>query len=460
MKKNSTLKSLLLMLLLSIANSAFSQNSISLTKRTPSGKVRCASTEYEQYLRANNPNRATKEGFENWISPKIQELKNQHSVQRVAAVITIPIVIHIIHNGDVIGKNENISDEQALSQITVLNQDFRRTLDSPGFNDNPVGADLGIEFCMAQRKPDGTATNGIDRVKKSTAQYATMSSTEAMKAATQWDPTKYFNIWTVYFSDTQSAEMNGTLGYAQFPATSGLTGLSGLDGEAANTDGLVIDYRAFGTSDIVPSFAVNAPYDKGRTASHEIGHCFGLLHIWGDGNGVEASNSPDCTATDYCADTPQAGWAHYDCGTFNTCTSKPGNDMPENYMDYSPDACMNIFTLNQKDRITAVMNNSPRRKDLKTSNACSAPLATDKYEFLNEIQLYPNPAKNILNIAVSQSELPDGFTVYNSLGQMVGNKKIGSATDLNVNTTLYSSGIYFIKIVKGNSSKTLQFIKE
>ncbi|PWA06189.1 T9SS type A sorting domain-containing protein [Flavobacterium psychrotolerans] len=460
MKKNITLKRLLLMLLLSIASSAISQNSISLTKRTPSGKVRCASTEYEQYLRANNPKRATKEEFENWIAPKIQELKNQQSVQRAATVITIPIVIHIIHNGDAIGKNENISDEQALSQITVLNQDFRKMAGTPGENSNPVGADLGIEFCMAQRKPDGTATNGIDRVKKTTAQYATMTSTEAMKAATQWDPTKYFNIWTVYFSDTSSAEMNGTLGYAQFPATSGLTGLSGLDGEAANTDGLVIDYRAFGTSDIVPAFAVNEPYDKGRTASHEIGHCFGLLHIWGDGNGNEASNSPDCTATDYCADTPQAGWEHYDCGTFNTCTSKPGNDMPENYMDYSPDACMNIFTLNQKDRITAVMNNSPRRKDLKTSDACLAPLATDKYEFLNKIQLYPNPAKNILNIAVSQSELPDGFTVYNSLGQMVGNKKIGSITDLNVNTTSYSKGIYFIKIVKGNSSKTLQFIKE
>jgi len=92
--------------------------------------------------------------------------KNSIYSKTTGTIITIPVVIHIIHNGDAVGVNENITDAQALSQITVLNQDFRRMINTPGYNTNPVGADLEIEFCMAQRTPTGTATNGIDRVKK------------------------------------------------------------------------------------------------------------------------------------------------------------------------------------------------------------------------------------------------------------------------------------------------------
>ena len=459
MKKKSPINILILILSLLFIQFSYSQNGISISKRSPSGKVRCSSVEYEKYLKIINPNRATKEEFENWIGPKIIEQKNNQYIKKTAAtVITIPIVIHIIHNGDAIGVDENITDAQALSQITVLNQDFRRQLGTPGYNSNLVGADVEIEFCMAQRKPDGTATNGIDRVKRSTAQYATMNKTENMKAATQWDPTKYFNIWTVYFSDNQNTEQFGTLGYAQFPSTSGLVGID-TNGGAENTDGVVIDYRNFGTSDIA-----NGPYslgyDKGRTATHEIGHCFGLVHIWGDGNGNPDTGNTDCSATDYCADTPQAGYEHYECGTFDTCKTKPGRDMNENYMDYTEDACMNLFTLNQKERITAVMNNSPRRKELKTSNACTVPLATDKYNYINEIYLYPNPSKNVLNISVLQSELPNRFIIYNSIGQEIENRSIQTNDDLIINTSSYSKGLYLIKIIKENATKTLQFIKE
>lgn len=459
MKKNTAFHGFLVLLLLNFTFSALGQSSTSTSKRTPSGQIRCLTTEYENYLRASDAKRATAQEFENWIAPKVAAIENDRTANKTTTIITIPVVIHIIHNGDAVGVNENITEAQALSQIAVLNQDFRKMLGTPGYNSNAVGADIEIEFCMAQRKADGvTATNGIDRVQKTVASYASMTSVETMKAATQWDPTKYFNIWTVFFSNATSAEMYGTLGYAQFPSTSGLSGLNSNEG-AANTDGLVVDYRCFGTAAIAsgPYFT---DYDKGRTATHEIGHCFGLLHIWGDGTGDEASNSPDCTATDYCADTPQAGWEHYSCGTFNTCPSVAGNDMPENYMDYTPDACMNIFTLNQKARITAVMNSSIRRASLKTSNACTAPLATNQFEYLNDINLYPNPVKNSLNIAIAASELPDNFTIYNSLGQLIVNKKIISAADLTVDTSGFTTGIYFIKVSKENATKTVRFIKE
>lgn len=363
---------LLLTVLLLAAVQTFAQKTTSsvifgktVSKKSSDGHIRCATTEYEFSLQQKNPKRATTEQFENWLSDEMEEAKAQRTqIGNVAngtnTIVYIPVVVHVIHNGDAKGTNENISDEQVLSQITVLNQDYRRMSGTPGYNTNNVGADMEIQFVMAQRTPSGDETNGIDRVNLGQASWAESAIESTLKPQTIWDPTQYMNIWVCNFG----GDLADVLGYAQFPSSSGLGGLD-TNGGAANTDGVIIGYKYFGSSTIFPGGTYEFGYDKGRTTTHEVGHFFGLRHIWGDTSSCTV-NATDSNK-DYCPDTPAASAANYECVTTNSCTASPGNDMIENYMDYTPDSCMNIFTINQKGRVQTVIANSPRRASLITS---------------------------------------------------------------------------------------------
>ena len=348
-------KLLFISFLLVISNDLFSQSE-------NSNFVRCSAIEYEDFLKSKNPSRKTLTEFENWLQPLIvNEKKTSNTTSRNVAnsVIKVPVVIHIIHNGDAVGTGENISDDQALSQITVLNQDFRKMVGTPGANANPVGADTEIEFVLAKRKPDGTATTGIDRVQVSTTQFTSMANVETMKQTTVWDSSKYLNIWTVRIGGG-SAIWNGTLGYAQFPSYSGISGMGYNNPTTeALTDGLVMRHDAFGSRTLYPAGIYGGTsYDKGRTATHELGHWAGLRHIWGD----------DACGNDFCADTPTAHDSNGGCPIVLACDGA-SNEMVENYMDYTDDACMNIFTLDQKTRITTVFKNADRRSSLLYSDA-------------------------------------------------------------------------------------------
>ncbi len=328
----------------------------------PKEFVKCATVEYEALLHKNNSNRATTDRFENWIASKIEARRTQRTAQNVNDVVTIPVVVHVIHNGDAIGVNENISEGQIQSQITVLNQDYSREAGTRGFNDNPVGASMDIAFCMAQRDPYGLASNGIVRHNIGSDRPWDMEELELVKAQTQWDPEKYLNIWVV--NQIVISGIYELAGYAQFPTDSSLDGLDEGTGTAAETDGVALGYLYFGSEEIYPAGSYSENRNLGRAASHEIGHFFGLRHIWGD--------EDNCTADDYCADTPIARTANSGCpdAGFDSCTARPGTDMFQNYMDYTDDACQNIFTANQKERMQAVLANSPRRLSLITSNGC------------------------------------------------------------------------------------------
>jgi len=331
---------------------------------TPSGHIRCHTDEYEVYLRNKFPNRLTTQEFESWLAPKMAQIRADRAAGRnIQAVYSIPVVVHVIHDGDAYGTGENITDEQVLSQIQVLNEDYRKMLGTPGYG---AGVDVEIEFCMAQTDPNGNPTDGIDRVNLGTAAWDQAGVEGTLKPNTIWNPDNYLNMWTARFT----GDLNGVLGYAQFPSNSGLTGLA-ANGGAATTDGVIMGYNAFGSSDIYPAGVYAAPYDKGRTATHEVGHWLGLRHIWGDGN---------CTVDDFCADTPVAGAANFGCPTgTDSCPTNAGNDMIENYMDYTDDTCMNIFTQNQKDRMVTVLSVATRRATLAASTACQAPAPYIKF---------------------------------------------------------------------------------
>ncbi|MCC7332776.1 MAG: PKD domain-containing protein, partial [Flavobacteriales bacterium] len=324
---------------------------INSAPRTPSGHIRCFTEESETIRKSNDPNQESIVDFENWINQKIIEQQNNPSVAKASR--NIPVVVHVLYGN----ASQNISLAQVQSQITALNQDYSAT--NSDFSLIPsafqgVAANCDIQFCLAQTDPNGQPTTGVNRVSISPATSLTQTQIQnTWKAATQWDPTKYLNIWV--------ANITGSiLGYAQFPSSSGLSGLP-VNGGASNTDGVVILYTAFGTTG-----TATAPYNKGRTASHEIGHWLGLRHIWGeDGSG-------GCSSDDYVTDTPNQQDENYGCPTYPATQScSNGGDMWMNYMDYVNDACMYMFTNGQKARMNAVLANSPRRVSLLTSNKCN-----------------------------------------------------------------------------------------
>jgi zinc-dependent metalloproteinase lipoprotein len=325
--------------------------------------TRCLTDEVDARYLKTHPSANNRIAFEAWLAKKMNQLKKNAAIQKTnETVYKIPVVVHIIHNGETIGTGSNISDERILSQIQVLNQDFRRK-NADTVNTRapflPVAADCNIEFVLAVTDPDGVPTTGIRRVKGSKTDWNANSDADnvSLKATDYWDSRYYFNIWVCNLSD--GTDPSAVLGYAQYPE-SDLPGLRDQDLGNTNknplTDGVVINYRYFGIN-------THDKYGKGRTTTHEVGHYLGLYHPWGSSSG----KIEDCSDTDYCDDTPKTGKSYFNCQTTAKACDGIQFAMVENYMDYSDDACFNIFTLTQKTRMRAVLENSPRRKTLLTS---------------------------------------------------------------------------------------------
>ncbi len=269
---------------------------------------------------------------------QIVEQHTQHFLHNYDAsvdrnVVTIPVVVHVVYKTNA----QNISDAQILSQIDVLNEDFRRT-NSDADNQWSQAADTQIEFCLATVDPNGNPTTGITR--RSTTKKSFRTNDDVKKSAKggvdPWPASDYLNIWVCNLS-------NSILGYAQFP------------GGSASTDGVVVLYNAFGRVG-----TLNSTFNLGRTCTHEVGHYLNLRHIWGDGG---------CSVDDFVNDTPLSDGPNYGCATGHVSCSS--TDMVENYMDYSDDVCMNLFTSGQAARMQAVLSPGGFRFSLTQSTACS-----------------------------------------------------------------------------------------
>ncbi len=262
----------------------------------------------------------------------------------------IPVVFHVIHEYG----PENISKAQIEDAIRILNEDFRKL--NPDTSDTraifkPYATDASIEFRLAKIDPNGNCTEGIERIYSS----LTNDAGNAVKALSDWDNTKYMNIWVV--KTIASSGGTGTiLGYSQFP---------GPSGGAAATDGIVIRHDCvgrIGTQPTNPGFG-----EYGRTLTHEMGHSMGLFHTFQSG----------CNGGDQVNDTPPASTANYGCViTTNSCanfTSPYISDVPdmlENYMDYTNGTCQSMFSAGQKARMDNALSNY--RSNLYSANNLAA----------------------------------------------------------------------------------------
>jgi hypothetical protein len=275
-----------------------------------------------------------------------------------------------------------------------------------------------------------------------------------VKPGSSWDPTKYFNVWVLEFGGVDA----GTLGYAQFPTipsgTNPVTDMVGAGG-AANTDGVVLDYHYVGNTGTA---LASAPYNKGRTLTHEAGHWLGLWHIWGD-------DGTSCTGTDYVTDTPNQADENYTCPTTNGAVSADGcagstGAMYQNYMDYSDDKCMVMFTAGQKARMQAVMANCARRLSLTTSTVCSVTGIDENISNVN-LDVYPNPTNGELYVDITTIDVQDfTISVINTLGQTVKEvKQIQSnGGKIKIDLSDKNTGVYFVTVKSKSGSKVKRIV--
>ncbi len=295
-----------------------------------------------------------------------------------AGCTKIPVVVHVVYKAGA----QNISDAQIQSQIDVLNEDFRmRNADVstvPGVF-QPLATDARLEFELASTDKDGNPTTGITRTRTNADSFTDDDKVKSSSTggADAWPAGQFLNIWV--------CNLQPWLGYAQFP------------GGPAETDGVVILHTAFGTTG-----TASAPFNLGRTTTHEIGHWLNLFHIWGDDAG-------GCGGSDSVADTPNQGGPNYGTPTFPTisCGNGPNGDMFMNYMDYVDDASMVMFSAGQVNRIQATLDGV--RSTIGTSTPCG-PEPIKKFEPDGPIKkLEPDgPIKKLEPDGPIKKQEPDG----------------------------------------------------
>ena len=403
----------------------------------------------------------------------IQQFKTAQSTGKSQKqVYTIPVIVHVIHGGQAVGTYPNLAQGQINSQIKVLNDDFggigfnKGNYPASAFstwaaNQNVDSASLDVlgrieiancevQFCLATKDTLGNLLPepGIERINYITKGWANPASfgssisnfssymNNTIKPGSIWNITKYFNIWV---SDVSSS--SGLLGYATFPPFANLTGLNVGANGTAQTDGVWCWGRAFGSVGTFPGGSYAGGYNRGRTATHEVGHWLGLRHIWGDGTCV----------TDYCADTPPAsgqnfGNPNYPYKTTNCNGNSPNGEMFMNFMDYTNDPVKYMFTPDQAIRVQTAMQNSPYRNQLGTHNLCALSETAANASF-------NLPASACTNGLVTFTNTSSGNPVPSYTWSANGGAQINPNANANLVTMSFSAaGVYTVNLTADNGT--------
>lgn len=351
----------------------------------------------------------------------------------------IPVVVHVIH----IGGQENISDDLIKSQIDVLNEDYGHY--GPNNNDSR-GADTKIRFCLAKKDPWGNPTTGINHI---FSEYSDLVSGNELlaKGLSTWNPKKYMNFWIVKSIDGSSTIQ----AYSFLPSNSG--------GPVYAGDGIVVIYKYFGKGGNFSTF-----YNLGRTSTHEMGHYFDLMHTWGR----DLPGYGDCNDDDGIEDTPDCSLAYYS-SPVSKCFHPVQcgyTRMIENFLDYSTDACMDLFTPGQAYKMMAAIHQY--RSELvspQNLNDCGCKDLFDSLNNVIDIQLYPTIINNglIFLHITNNYTLPLTFNVYDLYGKLLftkGYKNISTSTleidlnneiDLNHQNVHLRPGVYILRGTYGGS---------
>ena len=434
---------------------------------------RCAVVEYHKQLFARRPQlKLAYDIFEQQVNAKVANENYLKTTLRTSAIAgdtatlhTIPVVVHIIHNNanGAIG-GTNISDTQILSQMPVINKDFRRlnadTANTPLYFKS-VAADMKFEFCMASVDPNGNATNGITRTYNPATSWD-LSDDTVFKALSYWPSNQYLNIWVLpNITDTADGDyQGGILGYSQLPMGN-LPGLVHFAPDTgAATDGIVILYQGYGDKG-----EVIFPYNLGRTVTHEIGHWLGgLRHPWGDCD-------PGC-CTDYVDDTPWQDSADFDYAPCqlrtSNCNGPTDTLMIQNFMQYTGDNCMNLFTEGQKQRSRIAFYNCPSRVALLNSPGCGQQsLRTTSTVTSSTVSagftIYPNPLSYTYSVSYQLNKSDNVLlSVYNVEGillkTLINTTQAEGDYTYTYNADDIAEGLYIFRFVSGGNATTKKIV--
>ncbi len=353
-----------------------------------------------------------------------QWIATQEASAQARTVVTVPVVVHVVW----LENSENISEAQIMSQIDVLNEDFRQL--NSNFSSTPaafqaIAADVEIEFCLADTDPDGNPTNGITRTQTTIDEIGETESFYSTSAGGHdpWDNTQYINIWVCN-------QEPGSLGFATPPGTA----------EPPESDGVVIPSVYFGT---IGTAANSTPNHLGRTATHEMGHYFNLEHLWGPEYG-------GCDEDDFVSDTPNQDTESGGCPSFpftDYCTTSGNGINFQNFLDYADDDCMTMFTEGQKMRMLAAINGP--RASLLNSTACSGMVSTKNLnDFASSINIFPNPTNQFITISIEDKYASKNVTW--ELFDMVGTKHLVFSMKENkkINLENLPEGVYFLSCLE------------